>query len=201
MKKPIIGILGGVYSGKSTVAAEFAKHGCKVINADAIAHKLLAKDSVKKEVMDSFGSQILDSKGNVDRSALARIAFSDKNAIERLNRILHPKVLEHVEELIKRFQSNPVVRAVILDMPLLLEVGWVERCDKLIFVACDDTERHKRAKEQGLLSENEIKVRENFQISLDKKESIADNTVNNNSDFSALAKQVSDIFSDIMGSY
>ncbi|MHC4843604.1 MAG: dephospho-CoA kinase, partial [Planctomycetota bacterium] len=190
MKKPIIGILGGVYSGKSTAAAEFAKLGCGVIDADEIAHELLETDCVKKEVINSYGARILDSKGKVDRKALAEIAFSSKNNATLLNNIIHPKVLRCVEQLIKQYQSNPNVKAIILDMPLLLEVNWEKKCDKLIFVACEDEERLKRAGKQGLLDENQLKVRENFQISLDKKAAIADNTLNNNSGFSALAKQV-----------
>jgi dephospho-CoA kinase len=199
MKKPVIGILGGIYSGKSTVAAEFAKLGCGVVDADEIAHELLETDSVKKEVINSYGARILDSKGKVDRKALAEIAFSSKNNATLLNNIIHPKVLKCVEQLIKQYQSNPDVKAIVLDMPLLLEVDWAKKCDKLIFIACDDEERFKRATKVGLLDENQLKVRENFQISLDKKAAIADNTLNNNSGFSALAKQVSDIFSYIMG--
>jgi len=198
MKKPIIGILGGIYSGKSTVAAEFAKLGCKVIDADKIAHQLLTMNSIKKEIVNSFGTAILDSKGEIDCKGLAEAAFSNKDSITRLNSIIHPRVLERVEQLIKQYISNYDVKAIILDMPLLLEVGWGKKCDSLIFVACDDKKRYKRAKKQGLLDEKQIKVRENFQISLDKKASVADNTINNNSDFSALAKQVSDIFSYMM---
>jgi dephospho-CoA kinase len=85
----------------------------------------------------------------------------------------------------------------VLDMPLLVEVGWDKRCDRLIFVDCDRKKRLKRAKKMGLFDENQLKVRENFQISLDKKVSIADNIIDNNSGFSALARQVADIFSYI----
>jgi dephospho-CoA kinase len=84
-------------------------------------------------------------------------------------------------------------------MPLLAEVGWEKRCDRLIFVKCKQKIRAKRAKKMGILDKGELKNRENFQISLDKKEGIADNTIDNNSGFSALARQVTDIFSGIMG--
>jgi dephospho-CoA kinase len=87
----------------------------------------------------------------------------------------------------------------VLDMPLLVEVGWAKRCDKLIFVKCKQRIRAKRAKKMGIFNKNMLKIRENFQISLDKKESIADNTIDNNSGFSALAGQVTDIFSGIYG--
>jgi len=79
----------------------------------------------------------------------------------------------------------------------LVEVGWARRCDRLIFVDCDEKIRAIRAQKKGF-NENQVKNREKFQISLDKKASIADNTVNNNSDFSALVRQIAEIFSYIM---
>jgi dephospho-CoA kinase len=88
------------------------------------------------------------------------------------------------------------VKAIVLDMPLLMEVGWAKRCDKLVFVKCSQKIRGKRAKAAGLET---LKNREKFQISLDKKRAIADNTIDNNSGFSALAEQVTDIFSSMMG--
>ena len=81
-------------------------------------------------------------------------------------------------------------------MPLLVEVGWDRRCDRLIFVDCKQKIRAERAKKPNF-NKNHIKIREKFQISLDNKVSLADNTVENNSDFSALVRQVADIFSDI----
>lgn len=198
-KKPIIGILGGVGSGKSTVAAEFAKLGCKVIDADKIAHELLDEPVVRNKVVASFGEVILDSTGEIDHRKLADIVFADADKLSALNKIIHPLVLEQAEELIKRVRHQNQVKAIVLDMPLLVEVGWAKRCDKLIFVECKRQLRAKRAKKMGIFSENQLKIRENFQISLDKKESIADNIIDNNSGFSALTGQVTDIFSCIMG--
>jgi dephospho-CoA kinase len=198
MKKPIIGILGGICSGKSTVAQEFAQLGCEVIDADQIAHELLQTEPIKEEVINYFSPSILNSEGRIDHKTLANDAFSSQEKLTQLNNIIHPEVVGRIEELIDQCRRIPKVKAIVLDMPLLLEIGWEKKCDALIFVACDYGERLKRAKKKALLDENQLKVRENFQISLDNKASIADNVVNNNSGFSALAKQVSDIFSYIM---
>ena len=198
-KKPIIGILGGVGSGKSTVAAEFAKLGAAVIDADKIAHKLLDEPVVKNKVVASFGEGILDSAGKIDRKKLADIVFADADKLSLLNKIIHPFVLERAEELIKQLNHQNQVKAIVLDMPLLVEVGWAKRCDKLIFVECKQRIRAERAKKMGIFDKNMLKIRENFQISLDNKKSIADNTIDNNSGFSALAGQVTDIFSGIYG--
>jgi len=198
VRKPVIGILGGIGSGKSAVAVEFAKLGCAVIDADKIAHELLDEPSVKKEVICSFSQAILDHTGKINRKKLADAVFADGDKLLTLNRILHPLVLAQVERLIERYNRQQQVKAIVLDMPLLVEVGWDKRCDRLIFVNCDRKKRLERAKKMGVLGENQLKVRENFQISLDKKVTIADNTIDNNSGFSALARQVADIFSYIV---
>lgn len=196
-KKPIIGIMGGIGSGKSTVANEFEKLGCKIINADKIAHDLLEENNVRQEVVGILGNDIIDSEGNIDRKKIAEIVFNNSELLFKLNNIIHPGVLQKTEELIEQYNQDNQCKAVILDMPLLVEVGWDKCCDKLIFVECDEITRENRVKSK-FSQKNHIKYRENFQISLDKKKNIADNTVNNNSDFSALVRQIAEIFSYMM---
>ncbi|MHC4575194.1 MAG: dephospho-CoA kinase [Planctomycetota bacterium] len=197
-RKPIIGVLGGIASGKSTVAAEFSKLGCRVIDADKIGHELLDKRAVKDTITSSFGKVVLDPAGNIDRKKLADIVFGDAAKLAELNNIIHPLVLARVERLIERYRRQDKVRAIVLDMPLLVEVGWAERCDKLIFVDCKRELRAVRAKKMGIFSEEQLKMRENFQIPLDRKVSLADNTIDNNSGSSKLARQVAEIFFYIM---
>jgi dephospho-CoA kinase len=200
-KKPIIGILGGICSGKSTVAAEFAKLGCKVIDADKIAHKLLDKKDIKERIVALFGKDVKEPGGKIDSKKLAGIVFADTDKISSLNKIIHPLVLARAEQLIEQYNRESQVKAIVLDMPLLAEVGWDKRCDKLIFVDCERQLRLNRAKKKGLLDENQLKNRENSQISLDKKVAIADNSINNNSSLAALARQVADIFCCIMNKW
>ncbi len=196
-RKPVIGILGGIASGKSTVAAEFAKLGCKVIDADKIVHSLLERKSVREEISASFGRAVFDAAGKIDHKKLARTVFTDADKLSGLNGIIHPLILERAEQLMEQYSHQDQVKAIVLDMPLLVEVGWVKRCDKLVFVACREDLRADRAKKMGF-DKKQLKIRENFQISLDNKVDLADNTVENNSDFSALVRQIADIFSDIM---
>ncbi len=196
-KKPVIGILGGIASGKSTVAAEFAKLGCKVIDADDIVHKLLETETVKEKIAACFDRTILDSTGKIDHKKLAGVVFDNVDKLSSLNEIIHPFVLRRAEELIDRYKRQDQVKAIVLDMPLLVEVGWAKRCDRLIFVDCKQELRAARAQKKGF-DRNQSKIRENFQISLDNKVGLADNTVINNSGFSALVRQVAGIFSDIM---
>lgn len=194
----MIGILGGMYSGKSTVAAELAKLGCAVIDADSISHQLLEEKDVLKKIVRVFGKEVLDDKGKIDRSALANRVFGDPAKLAALTGILHPLVMARVEQLIAQYDPQPAVRAIALDMPLLVEVGWEKRCDHVIFVDCAPPVRLERAKKTGVFDADQLKIRENLQISLDKKKRIADNIVDNNSDLSGLSKQIACIFSTIV---
>jgi dephospho-CoA kinase len=194
----VIGILGGMYSGKSTVAAELAKLGCAVIDADSISHQLLEEKDVLKKIIRVFGKEILDDKGKIERSALANRVFGNPAKLAILTGILHPLIMVRVEQLIAQCAPQPAVRAIVLDIPLLVEVGWEKRCDHLIFVDCAPPIRLERAKNKGVFEADQLKIRENLQISLDKKKRIADNVIDNNSDLSGLSKQIACIFSTIV---
>lgn len=199
-KKPVIGILGGIGSGKSTVAAEFAKLGCKVIDADKIAHKVLDKKTVRDKIVGCFGRAVLGPAGKISRTKLANLVFADAGRLASLNGIIHPLVLALAEGLVERYNKQKGVKAIVLDMPLLAEVGWDKRCDRLIFVDCRLDIRAERAKNLGIRDEKQLRAREKFQIPLDSKRALADNIMDNNFGCSELARQVADIFSCITDS-
>lgn len=196
-EKPLIGIIGGIASGKSTVAAEFGKLGCAVINADSIVHELLREEKVRNEVVQLFGPGVLNACGELDRRRLATVVFADAQRLSAMNKVIHPRVLRRTEELIAQYNRDSHTKAIVLDMPLLIEVGWADRCDRVIFVDCDRSRRVERARTRGLLGDREIEIRENSQISLDKKATLADNIVDNNSDFLTLVRQIKELFSEI----
>ena len=185
-------------SGKSTAAREFAKLGCAVIDADEIAHKLLNDESIRAKIVQVFGEKVLDKDGKVSKAELAKKAFSDADELALLTEILHPPVLARVEELISGYEDEQGIKGIVLDMPLLVEVEWENNCDYVIFIDCEDRKRLENAQKTGVFSADELKKRENLQISLDKKKLIADNVVDNNSDLSSLSKQIANIFTDIM---
>jgi dephospho-CoA kinase len=160
---------------------------------------VLQRQGVREKVVGVFGPVILNPAGKIDRRKLAEIAFGDADRLSSLNRIIHPLVLERAGQLIRQYGLQRQIKAIVLDMPLLAEVNWAERCDRLIFVDCQWKLRLDRAKKLGL-DENQMRIRENSQISLDKKVNMADNVINNNSDFSALSRQVTEIFSHIVNS-
>ncbi len=172
--------------------------GCGVISADAIAHELLDEASVRDRVCELFGQEILLPSGRIDRKKLARIVFADREKLTALNDVIHPRVFKRIEDLIARYDSDVYVKAIVLDVPLLVETGWANRCDRLVFVKCDRNRRDERLRLGGRMDGQDVDIRENFQISVDKKAELADNTIDNNSDFLTLVRQIQDIFSDIV---
>ncbi len=196
--KPLIGIIGGIASGKSTVAREFGKLGCAVIDADQMAHAFLEEPVIRDEVVRLLGPGVVGPEGRLERRAVGQLVFADGNKLAALNALLHPRVLERTESLIAQYQQDDAVAAIVLDMPLLVEVGWADRCDRVIFVDRVLCRRVAPAGPPGTLTEQEIKNRENFQISLDEKMKLADNTIDNNSELSTLVQQIKTIFSEIM---
>jgi dephospho-CoA kinase len=196
-KKPIIGLLGGIASGKSTVASAFEKLGCAIINADLLAHNALEQLTIQQDVIAEFGPDILEANGTINRTAIANVVFKDNKKLARLNQLLHPWIFEKCRERLDQHQDDPAIQAVVLDMPLLMEVQWDVFCDHLVFVECPEKIRHERAIKRGVSPES-MTNREIFQISLDKKALRADNMLINNSDLSSLVRQVKRIFTNII---
>ncbi len=196
-KKPIIGLLGGIASGKSTVASAFEKLGCAVINADLLAHHALEQPDIQQNVLAEFGSDILESDDSISRTALAKVVFKNHAKLARLNQLIHPWVFAKCKERLAQHQNDPAIPAIVLDMPLLMEVQWDVHCDHLVFVECSEEIRHERAIKRGSSPES-LANRELFQISLDKKAMRADNVLINNSDLSSLVRQVTRVFTNII---
>ncbi len=196
----MLGIIGGIGSGKSTVAAEFSKLGCAVIDADALVYQFLDEGQVQQRIAEALGTSPFNESSSSNRRKIADLVFGNPENLTKLNSILHPRVLKKTEQLISKYSIIDEIPAIILDMPLLIEAGWSERCDRIVFVKCPQELRYQRIQKKGELSIKDIKMRENFQISLDKKLFRADTSVNNNSDYSALVRQVKEIFSDIVNS-
>lgn len=196
--KKIIGIMGGIGSGKSTVSAEFARLGCAVIDADAIAASLLQQQKIQSAIKNAFGKKITTDTGQIDRNKLGEVVFESENNVKIANSIFHPPIIEQAKTLIDNYNRSKKIKAIVLDMPLLTEIGWDIKCDKLIFVDSTDENRHKRAAKKDPKNKKNLKNREKFQISLDKKKKNAHYIINNNSDLLALADQVVRIFSIII---
>jgi dephospho-CoA kinase len=192
--KPVIGIVGGIGAGKSTVAAELARLGCARIDADAIGHELLADPDVRRQIRRRWGEGVFGPEGAVDRRALGQIVFADAAELRALGAILHPRIRHRMEEQIARAQADRRVRGVVVDAAVLFEAGWDDLCTHRIFVRAPQAERARRARRQRGWDASAWRRREKMQISLDKKAAKSDYTVDNSSSLSHLHEQVRSLF-------
>ena len=178
-RKPVIGLLGGIGSGKSLVAQQMAKLGCGVIDSDQLAREALDEPAVRDELVRWWGGRIIGDGGRVDRQAVAQIVFAQPGERERLEGLVHPRVHAARDVLRQKYAKDPTVRAVVEDMPLLLEKGFDRSCDVLVFVAASQATRLKRVRAGRGWDEAELARREKAQIALDIKAARADHVIEN----------------------
>jgi dephospho-CoA kinase len=188
----VIGLTGGIGSGKSTVARLLADHGATVIDADAIARDIVQPgEPALLELIEYFGADIVDDAGNLRRARLAEIAFADEQATAALNAIMHPRIASRAQELIAANHS-PVV---VYDMPLLVETGQVSAVDRVVVVDIDPEIQMKRAQERGTLAVEDIERRRRIQASRDQRLAIADYVITNDGSVEDLQEQVAALWS------
>lgn len=177
----VIGLLGGIASGKSTVADMWASFGARVIDADEMAAELLKDPSIQEKLAEAFGDRVLDND-SVDRAVLGELVFSSSEHLETLNEIMHPPILQAVQKEIKAFRSSGNTEKhkgdpspyLVLDVPLLVEYDFHEQCDVLLYLEASRETRLRRVKEERGWTEEELDRREDAQADLDLKRENAD---------------------------
>ena len=198
--KPIIGLVGGIGAGKSSVARVLQSLGAAVIDSDRLAHDELADPEVIATLRGWWGDEVCPSD-EVDRKALASIVFDDRHELDRLEKLLYPRIHRRRERLVDGFNADPAVRAVVLDAPKLYEAGLGDYCDAVIFVAADWPVRVGRVAALRGWTEEELRRRENLQNSLDTKRANADHVVINHSSMDQLRTDVERIFSSVLATF
>jgi len=182
---PVIGLVGGVASGKSFVAAELARLGAAVLDADRAGHQVLTDPVLIAEIRQEWGPDVLDDAGQVDRKALADIVFEPtdqgRGHRARLEQITHPRIGQLILEQARKASADPNVVALVLDAPVMLEAGWGDLCQHVLFVDAPTEVRLRRVLERGWTAE-EFAVRENAQQSLKNKRTRADFVIDNSGD-------------------
>lgn len=190
MHKPVLGLIGGIGSGKSRVAEEFARHGGRVIAGDRLGHEGLSQPDIRDRVLERWGQAILDAHGNVERRKVAAVVFADPRELRALEAILFPWIEKRMADDIAAAQEDPSVRFVVLDAAVLLEAGWDRFCDRLVHVEAPREQRSKRIAEQRGWNEKELAARENAQLSLAEKRSRAHAVLDNSGPPEQLHQQV-----------
>ncbi|BEO90496.1 dephospho-CoA kinase [Fusobacterium animalis] len=182
----IIGLTGGIASGKSTVSKYLAEKGFKVYDADKIAKNISEEKYVQEEIIATFGDKILDRNGNVDRKKLKEIVFENKDKLKKLNGIIHPKVIDFYKKL-KEKNTNEMI---IFDVPLLFESGLDKFCDKILVVISDYEIQLNRIIERDKIDRELAEKIVKAQLSNEERIKKADVVIENNSNLEDLFEKV-----------
>ncbi|MGQ9631947.1 MAG: dephospho-CoA kinase [bacterium] len=186
----VVGLTGGVASGKSTVSNLFRELGVRVVDADVIAREVVKpRRRAWREIVKHFGKEILQEDGTIDRRKLGRIVFSDKRKLQILNDIVHPEVYRRMWKAVEVARRNRE-RLVILDVPLLFESPSPYKFDKIIVVYSDEKSQLDRLTQRSKLSREEALSRIRAQMPLDEKLARADYVVDNCGTLEETAQQV-----------
>jgi dephospho-CoA kinase len=187
---PLIGLTGGIGTGKSTVCKLFAERGVAVIDADAIAKELVALDQpALQAIVQEFGKSIIDAQGRLRRDRLRSIVFSDLERRKRLEKLLHPLILQEMLSRANR-AGGPYC---ILCIPLLIETAQSSAVDRVLVVDAPEALQIQRVIERDHLTIDEIKAIMQAQASREERLEAADDIIMNDSDINQLAEQVQDL--------
>lgn len=178
MRPVVIGIAGGVGSGKSAVARALARLGCLVSDSDAGVRELLTRPGIVATLRSWWGERVVAPDGSADRGAIASIVFADDAERRRLEDLLHPKLRSAREALIKRARAEGAP-GVVIDAPLLFEAGLDAECDAVVFVEVPRAERLARVSASRGWDASELDRRESAQLPLPEKRRRSDHVLDN----------------------
>lgn len=192
----VIGVTGGIGSGKSAVARLIAGEKGLLIDADKLGHEALAQPEILKRVAEEFGADILNTDGSVNRRRLGTIVFQSPERRSALEKIVHPWIRDRIAGELRRGRTSAQYTVVVLDAPLLIEGGWKEQVDAIIHVDAPFKLRLGRVRERGW-DEEMLKLRESAQLPLTEKRASADYVLNNSGGFESLCEQVRAIVKEL----
>jgi len=184
----VVGLTGGIGSGKSAAADRFAARGATVVDTDAIAHALTAAGGrAMPDIREAFGSSVIAADGSLDRAAMRALAFAEPQVRKRLEAILHPLIREESERHCREAPSIYVILAV----PLLIESGsYRERCDRICVVDCPESLQIERVKARSGLDEAQIRAIMAAQATREQRRAAADDIVDNGGTLTELNAQI-----------
>ncbi len=191
--KMVLGLLGGIGSGKSRVAELLTRGGGWLIQADQLGHQALRQPAILRQVVERWGPGLLDEQGQVDRSRLAAIVFRDPAQLRALEELVHPWIGQAIREEIARAEADPAARFIVLDAAVMLEAGWHTVCQRLVFVDVPRELRLQRLARQRGWSAQQVRDRESAQLPLTDKAARADHVLDNSGTPDQLERQVQEL--------
>ncbi len=195
----VVGLTGGIGSGKSTVSAMLEKMGGRIIDADKLAREVVEPGNPAwKDIMREFGEGVLNHDSTINREALAELVFRDEKKRRRLNQITHPRIGERMIELIDRFreQGAPVA---IIDAALLIESPATRWIKPVIVVAAGDELKIERIMKRDGAAREEVEKRIRSQMPDREKRKHADYVIENSGDLAGLEEQVRKVWEQVTG--
>ncbi len=189
-----VGLTGGIGCGKTTVAAMMRELGCRVLEADTLAHRLIEPGKpAYDEVIREFGPEVRAADGRIDRAKLAAIVFADPAKLDRLNRIVHPRVIEALDRELAHLERTQPRSVVVVEAALLIEASYHERLDRLVVVWCEPEQQIERVlsrfASRGMTRE-EAERRIAAQMNLDQKRRMADDEIDCSGSLEETRRQV-----------
>lgn len=185
----VLGITGGIATGKSCVVQHFIDLGFPVVDADIIARHLLDQnEQAYNEVVKVFGSEILQENGEIDRQALGALVFNHPDKLKQLDELMAPFLQESILAAIKQASQNQ--KLVIVDVPLMYEKGYDEWMDQVAVVYCTPNQQLKRLMQRNQLTEREAKQRMDSQLPIEMKKLLAEVVFDNSNDLTQTIQQV-----------
>ncbi|MBI3410891.1 MAG: dephospho-CoA kinase [Planctomycetes bacterium] len=191
---PILGLIGGIGSGKSLVAEEFVKQGGFLIAGDALGHEALRQDDIKARIVERWGPDVLDENGRIQRRNLGTIVFGNPEELRALEAIVFPFIGKRIREEIAKAGA---AKFIVLDAAVMMEAGWDHNCDRIILVDAPADVRLRRLLEKRGWNEAEIQAREKSQLPVEDKRRRADFVIDNAGPPERLASQVQKILEEL----
>ncbi len=185
-----VGLTGGIACGKSTVAVMMRELGCRVLDADALARRLIEPGQpAYDEVLKEFGGQVRAADGRIDRAKLAAIVFANPARLERLNRIVHPHVVDALDRELAELARTEPGAVVVVEAALLIEASYHERLDRLAVAWCEPEQQVERLLARGMAREEALR-RIGAQMQLDQKRRMADDEIDCSGSLEETRRQV-----------
>jgi dephospho-CoA kinase len=192
----LVGLTGGLASGKSTVAGMLARRGAVIVDADELSRSAVAPGTPGlARIVESFGQGVLDSAGGLDRQALAAIVFADETKRRVLESIVHPEVFRLLGEVVERHRDSDAV--VVFDAPLIVETGFDRACDVVVVVTSPPEAQVARVARTRAMTEEEARSRIASQVSPAYRESRADVVMRNDGTHEELEHQVDALWENL----
>lgn len=191
--KPVIGLIGGIGSGKSFVAELLVQRGARIVSGDAAGHAALRQPEIRQKLVERWGRRVLDEGGAISRRAVGKIVFADEAERTVLEALVFPWIEGRLREQLAEAQADSDAAFIVLDAAIMLETGWDRMCNCVVFVGAPPEQRLSRLAAQRGWNTEEVELREHAQMPLSEKAGRADYVLDNSGSAQETARQVDDL--------